>query len=188
VAGFNQLFRSLIPESVVGANAGARFETYGVSLEQTLRPGTYLGMAGEMLNSDVRRSVGLFRLDTDVQDEAWVSSTRELLDYSEKTLRFTVDQLLGGGVSLGAGYRISLAELEGRHPEFLDPGIFLNDFTPWRDEESLMHQVNLRAQFNHSSGFFALTQGLWTHQSNRGYSGARPGDDFWQMNLFGGWR
>src|SRR5205085_6237486 len=34
VAGFNQSFRSIIPESLIGATAGARFETYNASLEQ----------------------------------------------------------------------------------------------------------------------------------------------------------
>ena len=43
VAGFIQSFRSIIPESVAGANAGAKFEAFGLSLEQKFHTGTYLG-------------------------------------------------------------------------------------------------------------------------------------------------
>src|SRR5207245_11701972 len=60
IAGFNQAFRSLIPESVAGANSAARFETYGLSLEQKLRSGTYLGLGGEILQSKVDRVLGSY--------------------------------------------------------------------------------------------------------------------------------
>src|SRR5438045_4475754 len=63
VAGFLQSFRSIIPESVGGAEAGARFETYGVSLEQKFPTGTYMGLSGEILNSKVRRSFGVFEVN-----------------------------------------------------------------------------------------------------------------------------
>src|SRR6266700_2399395 len=39
VAGFNQSFRSIIPESVGGAEAGARFEIFGLALEQKFGSG-----------------------------------------------------------------------------------------------------------------------------------------------------
>src|SRR6185436_1272573 len=58
VAGFLQTYRSLIPESVEGANAAATFETWGVSLEQSLQHGTYFAVAGELLRSEVDRVIG----------------------------------------------------------------------------------------------------------------------------------
>jgi outer membrane receptor protein involved in Fe transport len=61
VAGFVQSFRSIIPESIAGANAGAEFETYNLSLEQKFRTGTYLGISGEILNSTVHRVDGAFQ-------------------------------------------------------------------------------------------------------------------------------
>src|SRR6185503_7642608 len=41
VAGFVQSFRSLAPESVVGAKGGARFETFGIAVEQKFPTQTY---------------------------------------------------------------------------------------------------------------------------------------------------
>ena len=51
-----------------------------------------------------------------------------------------------------------------------------------------LQQVGLFALFNHPSGFFARAGANWYSQSNRGYQPALPGDDFWQFNLFGGYR
>ena len=58
VAGFIQNYRSIIPESIAGENAGAKFETFDLSLEQKFRTGTYLGVSGELLNSTVDRMDG----------------------------------------------------------------------------------------------------------------------------------
>ena len=63
VAGFIQNYRSIIPESIAGENAGAKFETFDLSLEQKFRTGTYLGVSGELLNSTVDRMDGVFDYD-----------------------------------------------------------------------------------------------------------------------------
>src|ERR1041384_8129134 len=42
VAGFNQAFRSIIPESVAGANSAAEFETWGVAWQERLASNTWL--------------------------------------------------------------------------------------------------------------------------------------------------
>ena len=60
VAGFIQSYRSIIPESVVGPVPGANFETYAFSLEQKFSTGTYLGVSGDLLYSDVGQTVGAF--------------------------------------------------------------------------------------------------------------------------------
>ena len=48
--------------------------------------------------------------------------------------------------------------------------------------------MNLFVLFNHESGFFSQLDSIWSQQSNHGYAPARPGDDFWQINLSGGYR
>jgi hypothetical protein len=59
VAGFNQAYRSLIPESVVGANAVPTFTTAALSLEQKFGRGTFVGVWGELLSSEVDRTIGV---------------------------------------------------------------------------------------------------------------------------------
>ncbi|MBC8096562.1 MAG: TonB-dependent receptor, partial [Akkermansiaceae bacterium] len=59
VAGFNQAYRSLIPESVAGAAAAPTFETWALSLEQKLGKSTFMGLSGELLSSKVDRTIGV---------------------------------------------------------------------------------------------------------------------------------
>jgi len=88
VAGFNQSFRSIIPESIQGAESGARFETYGASLEHQFPTGTYLGLSGEVLNSKVDRTFGVFEIN--LLGFANPGGTHERINYEERTLLFTV--------------------------------------------------------------------------------------------------
>jgi Flp pilus assembly protein TadD len=182
VAGFLQSYRSIIPESVVGANAGAEFETFGISWEQKFCTGTYLGLSGELLNSKVDRTVGAFDIfDTPVFGVP--SGVRERLDYKEQSLMFTANQLIGKEWSLGVRYRVSKAVL---HDNFVDTPP--SDFRSVQRTESVLHQVNLFTIYNHPSGFFATPEAVWYAQNNLGYTPARPGDDFWQLNAFVGYR
>jgi hypothetical protein len=48
--------------------------------------------------------------------------------------------------------------------------------------------VDLTAIYNNPCGFFAEGEALWFGQSNHGYTPAEPGDDFWQFNLYAGYR
>ncbi len=187
VAGFVQSFRSIIPESVVGPTAGAEFETYGISLEQKFPTGTYLGLSGEILNSDIKRTTGSFDFLTDQFDFAMPASQNEHLDYGEKSLQFTANQLLGREWSLGAKYRLSEAIL---HDNFVDipDGVLFGNFTPRQRLEGVLQQLDLTAIYNHPSGFFAQGEALWYSQNNRGYSTAEPGDAFWQLNVLAGFR
>jgi len=63
--GFIQTYRGIIPESVAGANAGARMETFDAAIEQRFVTGTYLSLRGQILNSQVPATVGAFQIDAD---------------------------------------------------------------------------------------------------------------------------
>src|ERR1035437_9084676 len=189
VAGFVQSFRSIIPESIAGANAGAKFETYDLSLEQKFRTGTYLGISGEILNSTVNRVDGVFNYLPDVLDNPVPSGLREHLDYQEKSLLFTANQLLGREWSLGARYRLSQAVLNDNFPDV--PGNLLqppNSINPRQRTEGVLQQVSLSAIYNHPCGFFAQEEAHWYAQNNSGYTPGQPGADFWQFNAFVGYR
>lgn len=180
VAGFNQAFRSLIPESVTGPSAAEDYETWGLSLEQTFQTGTYVGLAGEILRSDVDRWLGTY--DSSFPFAIDWSQTREKLDYEERTLLLTLNQLLSQEWSLGARYRLSHAQMQSYLPNIAE------SLAPPQDVQSFLHQVNLFATFNHRSGFFGQFGSVWNQQSNQGYSPDRPGDEFWQFNVLGGYR
>jgi tetratricopeptide (TPR) repeat protein len=191
VAGFIQSYRDIIPESAVGGTAGAHFETYDVSLEQKLPTETYLTVSGEMLNSTVDQTSGVFDYTPAFPvTPATPASLENNLDYHERTLLFAVNQLLGKEWSLGAQYRISQAVLEDTYPTvpanvILAPG---GDFAPYQKTKGLLHQLDLTARYNHPSGFFAEGEALCDSQYNSGYTPSEPGDTFWQFNAFIGYR
>jgi outer membrane receptor protein involved in Fe transport len=186
VAGFLQSFRSLIPESIAGPNAGARFETYNLSLEKRFQSGTYLGLAGELLYSDLKRTVGTFSADFFVDEFPSPGRLSEALDFRERSLVATAHQLIGENLSLGARYRLTEAELNDRFA--LPPSVTVSDFAAAQNPESLLHQLGLFAVVNHDSGFFARAEGLWNVQRNSGYDPAQSGANFWHFNLWLGYR
>jgi hypothetical protein len=182
VAGFNQAFRSLIPESVVGSTSGAKFETYGLAFEQKFQTETYLGIEGQWLNSDVNQTIGA--VDLNFPPTYVPSGTHQNLDYQEQNLIVTANQLLGDCWSLGARYQLSKAELKTFYPDIPSSVTSAN----YAKNDATLHQLSIFALFNHPSGFFARAEGNWYSQHNDGYTPSLSGDDFWQINLFCGYR
>jgi tetratricopeptide (TPR) repeat protein len=187
VAGFNQAFRSILPESVAGLVPGSRFETVGVALDQKFATRTYVTLIGELLKSHGSRTIGTLDafgpLALDVP-----SGVRQTLDYEEKSLGAAVNQLLSKEWSVGASYRVSKALLADSIPEV--PSALSSSFslTANRDVSAVFQQLKLFAIFNHPCGFFARAESIWSAQSNQGYSVELAGADFWQFNVFVGYR
>ena len=190
VAGFNQSFRSIIPESVAAANAGARFETFGLSLEHKFPTETYVGVSGDLLNSTVRRSVGVIRFNQDVNDPIppTIGALRENLDFREQSAALTVNQLVGREWAFGGRYRVSRADLQDDFPQIANVSTSQNPrFDSHHHYGAMLNQVMLYAIYNHPSGWFGQVQSLWYGQSNAGFRN-EPGDEFWQFNAFVGYR
>lgn len=188
VGGFNQSYRSIIPESLGGAETGAKFETFNLGLEQKFGFGTYVGVSGQILNSQVERTLGSF----DYTDEfvlAQPSGTPDPLDYTEKSVLVSLNQLLGREWSLGAQYRLTHADLTHEFTQLPEiPETEFLGFLPHEHFKATLHQVGLAAIYNSRKGFFANFQAIWYHQSNEGYSPSLPDSDFWQLNFFTGYR
>lgn len=193
VGGFNQSYRSLIPESVAGAIAGAEFETWGVGVDQKFGSGTYLGAQAEWLRSEARRNIGILSFTNAFPNDPNFPNydlifrpdrTPQELEYQERTLLLTFNQLVGDHLSLGARYRLSDAEFE-THLTEVSPSLGPRAHV---DVRAILHQVNLFALAYHPSGFFGQFDSIWSRQSNQGYSPDLPGDDFWQFNVYAGYR
>lgn len=182
VAGFNQAFRSLIPESVVGLVPGTEFTTVGLGFDQSLPSGTWFGLEVEQLDSDGTRDVGAFSSFVPLIAPATATSTRETLDFRERNLAVYAGQLLGDDFSVGARYLISQAELNQGFPDLPPTATGLNQLEG--DEQATLQQLALTLNFHHRSGVFAQWASAWYHQNNSAY----PDADFWQHNLMVGYR
>ncbi len=188
IEGFTTAFRNLIPDG--GLVPGTRFETFGVGIDHRIeKTGTYLQVQGELLNSDGTRTVGL--LTNDVSSASPLaptnpSGTPQVLDFTEKSLLVSANQLLGKEWAFGVSYKITQADLVSRFSQIPSSAFLLQN--PNQDVTSFLHQVNLYAIYQCACGFFASFDALWSQQSNQGYSPDIPGDDFWQFNVFAGYR
>ncbi|MGO8836445.1 MAG: TonB-dependent receptor domain-containing protein [Limisphaerales bacterium] len=186
VAGFVQSYRSLIPESVVGPVPGAHFETYAFSLEQKFSTGTYLAVSGDLLYSDAGLVVGSFGYFPLEFPYPVPSGLRENLNYREQSLLFTANQLLGKNWAFGARYRISDAMLNYSYA--VPNGVLTNNFLTSQHLEAILNQVDLLAVYNHPCGLFAQADAHWYVQNNIDEASTEPGDNFWQLNAFAGYR
>jgi hypothetical protein len=108
------------------------------------------------------------------------AQTRQSLGFREQSVRLTVNQLVGRDFALGAGYRATHGDLETESPTATPA---LN-----QDVSALLHQVQLFGIVNHPSGFFGKVMAVWSQQSNRDYEPDIPGDEFWQLHAFVGYR
>jgi hypothetical protein len=194
IAGFVQSYRSVIPESAAGPTTVPDYETFGLALDQKFPTDTYLGVSAEWLRADATRHAGVFEADERLispgvsQIFVTPTTTREELDYDERTLAVTLNQLIGPEWALGASYRVSQATLEEEFTGVPPGTTAFGGFVRQRDIEATLHQLRFHALFNHSSGFFAAADSVWTTQNNYGYAPDIPGDDFWQFNVHAGYR
>jgi tetratricopeptide (TPR) repeat protein len=188
VAGFIQSYRSIIPESVVGPVPGAKFETFGFSLEQKFSTRTYLGVSGELLNSDVQQTVGAFDYSFLATPPIALSGLHENLNYQEQSLFITVNQLVGENWSLGARYRLSQAVLNENFVDVTNTSLGSGSIQPKQRLEGVLNQVDLLVVYNHPCGFFVQPEAHWYAQNNSGYNPGEPGANFWQFNAFIGYR
>ncbi|MFT5470906.1 MAG: tetratricopeptide (TPR) repeat protein/outer membrane receptor protein involved in Fe transport [Verrucomicrobiales bacterium] len=177
VAGINQAFRSLIPESLTGGLTAPAFETWGVAVDQKFGTGTYLGVAGEILKSDAKNTVGAYVAGFAGGTLNPVDLTQDLT-FEEKALSFYANQLLSDHWSIGAKYRVSLDDLNRQTRQ-----TGLNE-----DFQATLQEADFFVRYNHPCGFFARAESVWRHQGNAGFAPAQPGDQFWQHNLIAGYR
>ena len=185
IAGFPQAFRTLIPESTpgVGSVSAPEYETFGLALDLKLGSRTYAGVQVERLTSEVRRRIGTLTVQNG-NTPATPDSIREHLDFAENSLAVSVNQLLGDEFVAGVRYKLTRAELEDTYPG--TPRAVLTAAYP--SQGATLHQATGYLLFNHASGFFARAEVQWYGQQNSGYSGALPGDDVVQENIYIGYR
>jgi Tfp pilus assembly protein PilF len=184
VAGFNQAFRSLIPESAggYGTPPATRFETWGLGADHKFPTGTYVDIEGQLLTSRGNQLIGAWNSPIPLAPTS-VSDLPQTQYFQEKDAFASVSQLIGKELSVGARYTLTSVDLSADvtvPAGTLDPQIYN------QHENSTLNELSLFANFAAPCGFFSSLQGNYWHQFN---TLAGEGDDgFWQMNLYAGYR
>jgi Tfp pilus assembly protein PilF len=191
LAGFNQSFRTIMPESLVGSVSAPTFETAGAALDLKFPTQTYIGLIGEALSSDVDRFLGVYGFPNSA-GVGYPSSTPQELRYDEYSAAIYLNQLVSRDWAFGLSYKFIRSELEQTLTQV--PTALLADAKTYNSSD--LHTVSLYALYSHPSGFFARAEGNWYLQNNLSRTNSAggntvdvplPGDDFYQVNLWLGY-
>jgi tetratricopeptide (TPR) repeat protein len=183
VAGFNQAFRSLIPESTgFGTPPATRFETWGIGADHKFPTGTYVDIEAQLLTSRGNQLIGAWSNVAPIVPTS-VADLPQAQYFQEKDVFASVSQLIGKELSVGARYSLTSVDLSTHvtlPPGTTDPNIY-NEH-----ENSTLNEVSLFGNFAAPCGFFSLVQANYWDQFNT--LPGEGGDGFWQFNLYAGYR
>ncbi len=182
LAGFDQSFRNIMPVAETGFVSAPTFELIGAAMDLRFRTRTYMEVEGQSLESHMDKSIGVYQSTSSGTFPA--VSTLKRFDYRERSLLVTINQLVRNDWSLGVQYRFTHSDFKTQFPEIPPPASLPPNLSVRAD----LHQVTPYVVFNHHSGLFARAEAPWYSQRNYGYTPALPGDDFYQVNLFAGYR
>jgi tetratricopeptide (TPR) repeat protein len=184
IAGFNQSFRSLIPQSAgFGTPPALVFETYGVGIDHKFPTGTYADLEAQFLSSTGDQLIGGY---SGGPGGVAISEFSQSQYFQEKDVFASVSQLLCSEVAVGARYSLTAVDVS------------VNDFSPAtgatfpQHENSTLNELTLFGNYYVPCGFFSQFQANWWVQHNAdnnfAVTGPEPGADFWQLNLYAGYR
>ena len=182
IAGFNQSFRSLIPQSAgFGTPPATVFETCGLGVDHKFPTGTYLDLEAQVLTSAGNQLIGAY---SGTLSSVAISQFNQSQYFQEKDVFASVSQLIGKEVSVGARYSLTAVDVS------------VNDYSPGtgqtfpQHENSTLNELSLFGNYYLPCGFFSQFQGNWwiQHNADNNLAVAEPGADFWQFNLYGGYR
>ncbi len=183
VAGFNQAFRSLIPESAgFGTPPAAQFETWGLGAEHKFPTRTYLDIEAQLLTSRGNQLIGAWS-SSPIPVPTAVADLPQTQYFQEKDAFVSLSQLIGKELSVGARYSLTSVDLSTHltlPPGTSDPGLYN------LHENSTLNEVSLFANFAAPCGFFSQFQANWWDQFNT--LPGEGGDNFWQFNFYAGYR
>ncbi len=184
VGGFNQAFRSLIPESAgKGTPPATQFETWGLGLDHKFPTRTYVDVEGQLLTSRGDQLIGAWSSGA-VPTPGAVANMSQSQYFQEKDAFASVSQLIGANLSVGARYTLTSVDLSTivNTPAGTTPSSAFNTH-----EDSTLNEFSFFANFYSPCGFFSQFQANWWKQENIASMG-EPGDSFAQFNLYAGYR
>ena len=183
IGGFNQSFRSLIPQSAgFGTPPAATFETWGLGVDHKFPTGTYVDIEGQLLTSRGNQEVGGYFDPT--PGTQVLSPLSQSQYFQEKDAFASISQLICQDLSVGARYTLTAVDLTA---DFYSPGAGM---TYPQHQNSTLNNLTFFGNFYTPCGFFSQIQYNWWSQDNNlnSLGAAEPDDQFWQLNLFGGYR
>jgi tetratricopeptide (TPR) repeat protein len=162
LAGFSQFYRSVIPESLIGATSGQKINTTGLALDARLPDQSYAGIEFRNTRSAVHRSVGAFQID-DAETNGSLVNLPENINYEENAVTITGHRLIGTMVALGGGYSRSYVSFDRRFPTLEN----VPDYTQPQPQSTVLDTMRFQVVVNFPSRAFSrMTSAWYIHGSN----------------------
>jgi len=181
VAGFNQAFRSLIPESTgFGTPPAMQFETFGIGADHKFPTGTYVDAEAQLLTSHGNQLIGAWSNAAPLVPTS-VADLPQAQSFREKDAFLSVNQLIGKELAVGARYSLTSVDLSTKVT--MPPGV-ASVYNV--HENSTLNEVSLFANFAVPCGFFSQLQANYWRQFDS--LPGEGGDGFWQLNYYAGYR
>ncbi len=180
VAGFVQSYRTLVggSDSEIGALPSPEFDTLSAAISYQLPSRTYFGAEGFFRAAKSEQDFGVFTIDSNQNYTAPVQ-LQQNIEYQELGGSVYVNQLLGEQWAVGARYTYTDGEVDRAYPELIASGLTSFSFS----ESSDLHQAETYLIWNHESGWFSRLNARFFSQENAGYTIARPGDSWNQIDF-----
>ena len=188
-AGLPISFRTAFPDSLVGGLSGEHIETWQADGRFRLGANTYAVIGLQRLESHVDREVGTYTFATVLDPAPQPAHTGESLRFQEESLHGSLRRLFGDIVSAGVGYDVAHAKLE--EALAIDPALFVPPTSGSRMNEGLLHTLSLDVLANLPNGLFAGAKATWRRQTDLTdptLGGQLPAEDFWQCDIYAGYR
>jgi hypothetical protein len=184
IAGFNQAFRSLIPQSTgFGTPPALVFQTYGLGIDHKFPTGTYIDGEAQVLTSQGNQLIGGYSAAPGALTLADLSQSQY---FQEKDVFASISQLIGKDVSVGGRYTLTAVDVTADD--------WMGVTYP-QHENSTLNEFSLFGNCFLPCGFFSSFQANWwiQHNADTYYNAAgaalqEPGAQFWQCNLYAGYR
>ncbi|HWD20768.1 MAG TPA: TonB-dependent receptor [Verrucomicrobiae bacterium] len=184
IAGFNQAYRTLIPESTSPATV---FETWGAGIDHIFPTHTYVNVEAELLNSKGGQQIGAITNSSPFPVPDSVSSQGQNIALHERDISLNVNQMISDDFSLGASYHLTSARITY---DTMLLGVPLTEVNRRSRvvNDATLNQLTLFANCYLPCGFFGRAECTWWGQYDAGFGPTETGDQFWQANVFAGYR
>jgi len=182
-------FRTAFPESLFGDLSGEKINVWQASGRIRLGKNTYGVLGFQDLQSHVDHEVGSYTSPFTAVGQPVPSTTGESLRFHEDSLQFSLRHLFDDIYSTGVRYEVSRARLTQAYA--IDPSIFIPPSQGTSLYEGILHTFSLDALANFPVGLFAGADATWRLQNDltdTTLGGQLPDDNFWQLNIYGGYR
>ena len=186
-AGLPSTFRTAFPDSIVGGLSAESIHVYQAESRFQFGRGTHLVLGLQRLESGLNHQIGA--LTGELGGDPTLTQIGEHLTFEEHSMRFSLRQLLGDNFSLGARYQVAQARLEQHYK--IDPAYCDGNGDCKSRYQGVLHNLSLDFMGYHSAGFYGGAVATWRLQTDLAdteNTGTLPAEDFWQFDIYGGWR